>query len=105
VIGPYFFAERSVALHNYIDMLESKLFAVPQIAHYANIIAEFLDETFPRLWMGRSGMKQWPPRSPDLTHLDFYFCEYVEQIVYSVRIHATFNIETANQRSRCICLS
>jgi hypothetical protein len=47
-----------VASHNYLDMLEVELFAVLQIAHYANIVTEFLDEIFPRLWMGRSGMKQ-----------------------------------------------
>jgi hypothetical protein len=64
VIGPYFFAERTVTSHNYLDMLE--LFALPQTdddhvmfqqdgapAHYANIVTEFLNETFPRRWIGR----------------------------------------------------
>jgi hypothetical protein len=65
-------------------MLE--LFAVSQIdddnvifqqhgapAHYANIVMEFHYETFPRRWIGRGGWKQWPPSSPYLTTLDFYF--------------------------------
>jgi hypothetical protein len=65
VIGPYFFAERTVTSHNYLDMLE--LFAVPQIdddnvvfqqdgapAHYANIVTESL-ETFPWHWIGSGG--------------------------------------------------
>jgi hypothetical protein len=84
VVGSSFFAERTVTSHNYFDMLE--LFAVPQIdndnvifqqdgapTHYANIFTEFLDEIFPLRWIGRGGWKQWPPRSPDLTPLDFYF--------------------------------
>jgi hypothetical protein len=53
------------------------------LAHYASIVTEFLDETFPRRWIWRGGWKQWPPRSPDLTPLDFYFWGYVKQIVYS----------------------
>jgi hypothetical protein len=65
--------------------------------HYANIITEFLDETFPQRWIGRGGWKQWPPRSPGLTPLDFYFWVYVKQIVYSVRIH---NIQRLKQRIR-----
>jgi hypothetical protein len=80
--GPYFFAERTVPSHNYLDMLE--LFAVPQTdddnvtfqqdgapAHYASIITKFLDETLPRRWIWRGGWRQCPPRSPDLTPLDF----------------------------------
>jgi hypothetical protein len=69
VIGPYFFAERTVTSHSYLDMLE--LFAVPQNAddsvifqqygaseHYANTVTEFLDETFPWHWIGRGRWKQ-----------------------------------------------
>jgi hypothetical protein len=36
-----------------------------------------------------------PPRSPDLTPLDFYFWGYVRQIIYSVRVH---NIQHLKQR-------
>jgi hypothetical protein len=45
----------------------------------------------------RGGWKQWLPRSPDLTPLDFYFWGYVKQTVYSVRIH---NIQHSKQRIR-----
>jgi hypothetical protein len=69
-------------------------------AQYANIVTEFPDETFPRCWIERGGLKQWPPRSPDLTPLDFYFggggvCEANRLHVYSVRIH---NIQHLKQR-------
>jgi hypothetical protein len=65
VIGPYFFAERTVTSHNYLDMLQ--LLAVPKIddnvifnqdgapPHYSNTVTEFLDEIFPRHWIGRDG--------------------------------------------------
>jgi hypothetical protein len=100
VIGPYFFAEPTVTSHNYLDMLE--LFAVPQTddsvilqqhgapEHYANIVTEFLYETFPQRWIGRGRWKQWSPRPLDLTW------GYVKQ-TYSVRIH---NIQHLKQRIR-----
>jgi hypothetical protein len=92
VIGPFFFAERTVTSTTYLDMLE--LFAVSQIGgnniifqqdgappHFSKVVREFLDVNFPRRWIGRGGWKQWPPRSPDLTPLDFYLWEYVKQTV------------------------
>ena len=35
-------------------------------------ITTFLDETSPGRWVGRGGPTAWPPRSPDLTQLDFF---------------------------------
>lgn len=34
---------------------------------------DFLYETFPERWTGRSGRTAWPPRLPDITPVDFYF--------------------------------
>ncbi|GBL98324.1 hypothetical protein AVEN_174109-1 [Araneus ventricosus] len=81
----------------YLDMLQ--LYAVPQFPegvifqqngappHYGNIIREFLDTTFPQQWIGRGIVMAWPPRSPDITPLDFYLWGYVKQHVYSERIN------------------
>ncbi|GBO29044.1 hypothetical protein AVEN_271697-1 [Araneus ventricosus] len=55
--------------------------------HYDNIVREFLDTTFPQRWIGRGAVMAWPPRSPDLTPLDFYLRGYVKQHVYSERIN------------------
>jgi hypothetical protein len=78
------------------------LYAVPQLdqedaevifqhdgapPHYSSIVHEFLDATFPQRWIGRGGWLPWPPRSQDLTPLEFYFWGYVKQCVYSVRIN------------------
>jgi hypothetical protein len=108
VIGPFFFAEQTATSHSYLDMLQ--LYAVPQLeqegaevifqhdgapSHYSATVHEFLDAIFPQLWIGRGGWLPWPPCSPDLTPLDFYFWGYVKQYVYSVRIN---NIEHLKAR-------
>ncbi|GBN54976.1 hypothetical protein AVEN_261494-1 [Araneus ventricosus] len=54
--------------------------------HYGNIVHEFLDTTFPQRWIGRGAVMAWPPRSPDITPLDFYLWGYVKQHMYSERI-------------------
>ncbi|GBO03083.1 hypothetical protein AVEN_211149-1 [Araneus ventricosus] len=51
--------------------------------HYGNIVREFLDTTFPQRWIGRGAVMAWPPRSPDITPLEFYLWGYVKQHVNS----------------------
>lgn len=41
-------------------------------AHYAREVRNYLDVTFPNKWIGRGGPVAWPPRSPDLSCLDFF---------------------------------
>ncbi|GBN11261.1 hypothetical protein AVEN_268832-1 [Araneus ventricosus] len=53
--------------------------------HYSNIVREFLDTTFTQRWIGRGAVIAWPPRSLDITPLDFYLWGYVNQHVYSER--------------------
>ncbi|GBM18979.1 hypothetical protein AVEN_1596-1 [Araneus ventricosus] len=55
--------------------------------HYGNIVREFLDTTFPQRRIGRGAVMAWPPRSPDITPLDFYLWGYVKQHVHSERIN------------------
>ncbi|XP_074041537.1 LMBR1-like protein lilipod isoform X1 [Leptinotarsa decemlineata] len=41
--------------------------------HYARAVRQWLNEHFPNRWIGRgSSFIEWPPRSPDLTVLDFF---------------------------------
>ncbi|GBN77650.1 hypothetical protein AVEN_131335-1 [Araneus ventricosus] len=56
-------------------------------SHYSNIVREFLVTTFPQRWIGRGAVMAWPPRSPDITPLDFYLWGYVKKHVYSERIN------------------
>ncbi|KAJ8938602.1 hypothetical protein NQ318_020864 [Aromia moschata] len=40
-------------------------------AHHAVIVRNWLNSEFNEHWIGRDGPILWPPRSPDLTILDF----------------------------------
>ena len=44
-------------------------------------VTTFLDETFPGRWVGRVGHTAWPPRSPDLTPLDFLAWGFIKDVV------------------------
>ena len=39
--------------------------------HYCLQMRRWLDDIFPRDWIGRRGPTEWAPRSPDLNPLDF----------------------------------
>lgn len=104
ILGPYFF-EENVNGDVYLNFLQFELLPVlivlfphddePNLvheriwfqqdgapAHYAVNVRRFLDETFPNRWIGRRGAVEWPPRSPDITPLDFYLWGYLKSRVY-----------------------
>lgn len=54
-------------------------------AHYALNVREYLDSHFHNKWIGRGSLFPWPPRSPDLTPLDFYLWGRLKEIVYHNR--------------------
>lgn len=51
-----------------------------------NIVRNRLNEIFPNRWIGRGGPIQWPPRSPDLTIMDFFMWSWIKNRVYAERI-------------------
>ncbi|KAJ8943430.1 hypothetical protein NQ318_020681 [Aromia moschata] len=51
-------------------------------AHHAVTVRNWLNSEFNEHWIGRDGPILWPPRSPDLTILDFYLWGRLKQIVY-----------------------
>ncbi|KAJ8962606.1 hypothetical protein NQ318_000999 [Aromia moschata] len=51
-------------------------------AHHAVTAHNWLNSEFNEHWIGRDGPILWPPRSPDLTILDFYLWGRLKQIVY-----------------------
>lgn len=93
LIGPYFF-EGTVTGQNYLQML--KTFFIRKIKardkyhfmqdgappHYAKDVRSWLDNKFPERWIGRRGPIDWPPRSPDMTPLDFYLWGYLKHVIY-----------------------
>lgn len=50
-------------------------------AHFSRIVTDYLNLVFPNQWIGRGGPMAWPPRSPDLTPLDFFLWGYLKDRV------------------------
>lgn len=106
VYGPYFF-EGNVTGAAYHEMLEQYLlpglhatfgdgpngngFSFNDMyfqhdgapAHCTNLIRDSLNNEFDYRIIGRRGYIDWPPRSPDLTCMDFYFWGTVKDLVYA----------------------
>jgi hypothetical protein len=97
--GPFFFAKKTIGGFYYLDTLQSWLFPklerdeadiIPQQdgapPHFRRELRSHLNETLPHRWIGHGSdddmFLKWPPRSPDLTQLDFYFWGYVKDKVY-----------------------
>ena len=108
IIGPFIFAESTITANIYLDML--KHYVVPQLEefqprvvfqqdgappHWGLIVRDFLNETFPNRWIGRNGPTPWPPRSPDITPLDFFLWGYVKDRVYRTPVR---DVETLQSR-------
>lgn len=55
-------------------------------AHSSNIVRNYLDNHFPRRWIGRGGPQNWPPRSPDLTPLDYCLWGWLKSLVYATKV-------------------
>ena len=85
IIIPFIFVEFTMRADIYLDTL--KHYVIPQLEefqwwvvfqqngappHWSLMICDFLNETFPNRWIGRSGPTPWRPRSPDITPLDFF---------------------------------
>jgi len=54
-------------------------------AHYSRSVREWLQQRFPRRWIGRGDRHTpvpWPARSPDLTPMDFFLWGYIKELVY-----------------------
>uniref|UniRef100_A0A1B6L4Y9 DUF4817 domain-containing protein n=1 Tax=Graphocephala atropunctata TaxID=36148 RepID=A0A1B6L4Y9_9HEMI len=128
LIRPYFF-DGTVNSLNYLDMLQevllelenSPLYEHLQPAkeqfiwqqdgappHYGLIVRDFLNENFNE-WIGRRGTIEWPPRSPDITPMDFSVWGILKNEVYSVKIRNVEHLkeriqsEFENLQSRKIC--
>ncbi|KAJ8937902.1 hypothetical protein NQ318_001675 [Aromia moschata] len=52
------------------------------LLHHAVTVRNCFNSEFNEHWIGRDGPILWPPRSPDLTILDFYLRGRLKQIVY-----------------------
>ena len=99
VIGPYFFPNNTVNGNDYIEML---MWLLPQLhgdplpifqqdgapPHWKRETRALLNERLPGRWIGRASERDdcllhWPPRSPDITPLDFFLWGYIKDSVFS----------------------
>lgn len=51
-------------------------------AHYGMVVRTSLNNTYPERWIGRGRAVNWPPRSPDITKIDFFLWGYVKERLY-----------------------
>jgi len=49
-------------------------------------VSDYLNESFPNRWLGRGGPIPWPPRSPDLTPLDYHLWGHMKTLVYETKV-------------------
>lgn len=54
--------------------------------HTSALAQRWLGRNFPRRYIGRGGVVDWPPRSPDLNPLDFGFWGILKSHVYREKI-------------------
>lgn len=55
-------------------------------AHWTRNVRDYLSDCFPERWIGRDGPWPWPPRSPDLTPMDFFVWGRAKELVYTTEI-------------------
>ena len=55
-------------------------------SHYTRHVMQHLNKTFPNRWIGHGSTINWPPRSPDLTPLDFCLWGLMKSEVYRKRV-------------------
>jgi len=55
--------------------------------HFSQVVRQYLNHKFPNRWIGRSGAKNWPPRSLDMNPLDYHVRDYMKAVVYEHKLN------------------
>ena len=101
IIGPFFF-EGSVDGDSYLKMIRDKFYPEFQALqdssrlllmqdgappHWAKSVRNWMNVHLPDRWIGRGNANDenvpWPPRSPDLTPMDFFLWGFIKSKVYT----------------------
>ena len=72
-------------------------------AHTSNLVQDYLRQEFGRY--GFVNKKQWPPKSPDLNPLDYWFWNALIERVYEGRRTPFISIEQLKRRVRRVWTS
>ncbi|RZB58811.1 DDE 3 domain containing protein [Asbolus verrucosus] len=70
--------------------------------HFHRAVRAYLDATFENKWIRRGAENPWPPRSTDLTPLDYFLWGYVKEKVYVTPFH---NLNELEERITTVCRS
>lgn len=91
----FYIMQETLTKERYVEILQNKLLPFLDNSqehlfqhdgappHFSIIARQWLDHHMPQRWIGRRGAHEWPPRSPDLSMLDFWLWSYVKDAVYS----------------------
>lgn len=110
MIGP-FFIEGNLNGLMYLDMLQNVIVPAMRLAaaeqnmvwtdvwfqqdgappHFKRKVTDYLNETLPNRLIGQNGPIRWPPRSPDLTPLDFYLWGFLKDRVFRTGLPKTLD--------------
>ena len=66
--------------------------------HYGRRVREHLNHVFRHRWVGRGEPVPWPPRSPDLISIDFFFWSALKSVVYATPVNLELDLV-----SRIVC--
>jgi hypothetical protein len=95
----YYIYDDNLTANRYIEVLENNLRnvfeGIPENehcdlwfqqdgapAHNARIVRQYLSIRFPNRWIGTHGPINWPPRSPDITPMDFFLMGFLKEDIY-----------------------
>lgn len=96
IIGPFFLPDRLTGAA-YLNLLQEEVGpAINEMeidyqfwyqhdgcpAHHTRDVVDYLNNTFPNRWIGRSGEINWPGRSPDLSPNDFFLWGHLHDRLY-----------------------
>lgn len=102
LIGPFFLPTRLSGI-SYLNFLQNNLYELLEDipianrqgiwfmhdgapAHFSHIVTDYLNTAYGNRWVGRNGPVKWPPRSADLTPLDYFVWGWMKSMVYSTSI-------------------
>ncbi|KAK3853879.1 hypothetical protein Pcinc_039602 [Petrolisthes cinctipes] len=104
LIGPYIFDEGKLTGDIYLHFIRNELTLLLEDVplktrrriifqhdgappHCTKHVREYLNQEFPKRWIGRDGPHVWPARSQDLTPLDFYLWGHMKSLLYNKKIN------------------
>ena len=68
-------------------------------AHCTHEVSAELYDMFEDRWIRREGPWSWPPRSPDLTPLDFFLWGRIKEVVYKTPVNSKEDLENRVRRA------